>query len=68
MASCSTRDLTRVWPYDQQKIKEYITSSWYEYSKGDDAGLHPWEGETSPKYPGPPTPWQYLQDCRSTPG
>ena len=56
------RDLTRVWPYDQEQIKEYITSSWYEYSKGDDAGLHPYEGETKPKYAGPPTPWKYLQD------
>ena len=25
-------------------------------------GLHPYEGETKPKYTGPPTPWQYLQD------
>ena len=56
------RDLTRVWPYDQNQIKEYITSSWYEYSKGDGAGLHPFEGETVPKYAGPPTPWKYLQD------
>ena len=56
------RDLTRVWPYDQNQVKEYITSSWYEYSKGDDAGLHPYEGETKPKYAGPPTPWKYLQD------
>ena len=56
------RDLTRVWPYDQNQIKEYITSSWYEYSKGDAAGLHPYEGETTPKYAGPPTPWKHLQD------
>jgi [NiFe] hydrogenase large subunit/hydrogenase large subunit len=56
------RDLTRVWPYDHTKVKEYITSSWYEYSAGDEAGLHPWEGETSAKYQGPPTPWKYLQD------
>jgi [NiFe] hydrogenase large subunit/hydrogenase large subunit len=56
------RDLTRVWPYDQQKVKEYITSSWYEYSKGDGEGLHPWEGETRAKYTGPPTPWKFLQD------
>ncbi|MEO8200505.1 MAG: nickel-dependent hydrogenase large subunit [Gemmatimonadota bacterium] len=56
------RDLTRVWPYDQQKVKEYITSSWYEYSKGEGEGLHPWEGETTPKYTGPPTPWKFLQD------
>jgi [NiFe] hydrogenase large subunit/hydrogenase large subunit len=56
------RDLSRVWPYDHQEIKEYITSSWYEYSKGDAAGLHPWEGETKAAYAGPPTPWKYLQD------
>jgi [NiFe] hydrogenase large subunit/hydrogenase large subunit len=56
------RDLSRIWPYDHGKVKEYITSSWYEYSGGDEAGLHPWEGETKAKYQGPPTPWTYLQD------
>ena len=56
------RDLSRVWPYDHTKVKEYITSSWYEYSVGDDAGLHPYEGETKARYQGPPTPWTYLQD------
>jgi Ni,Fe-hydrogenase I large subunit len=43
-------------------VQEYITHSWYEYSGGDEAGLHPWEGETKPKYSGPKTPWTYLQD------
>ena len=56
------KDLTKVLPYDQTRVAEYINSSWYEYSKGDDAGLHPWEGETKPKYSGPKTPWTYLQD------
>jgi [NiFe] hydrogenase large subunit/hydrogenase large subunit len=55
------KDLSKVVPYDEEKVKEYITSSWYEYSKGDDAGLHPYEGETKAKYAGPPTPWTYLQ-------
>jgi [NiFe] hydrogenase large subunit/hydrogenase large subunit len=55
------KDLSKVVPYDEEKVKEYITSSWYEYSKGDDAGLHPYEGETKAKYTGPPTPWTYLQ-------
>ena len=55
------RDLTQVLPYDHQKVKEYITSSWYEYEKGDTIGLHPYEGETTPSYSGPPTPWEYLQ-------
>jgi [NiFe] hydrogenase large subunit/hydrogenase large subunit len=56
------RDLTRIWPYDHEKVKEFITSSWYEYSKGEAEGLHPWEGETKAKYTGPPTPWKFLQD------
>jgi [NiFe] hydrogenase large subunit/hydrogenase large subunit len=55
------KDLSKVVPYDEAMVKEYITSSWYEYSKGDDAGLHPYEGETKAKYAGPPTPWTYLQ-------
>ena len=55
------KDLSRVVPYDQNQVKEFINSSWYEYSKGDAAGLHPFEGETKAKYSGPPTPWTYLQ-------
>ena len=55
------KNLSTVVPYDQKLVQEYITSSWYEYSQGDDAGLHPWEGETKPKYAGPKTPWTYLQ-------
>jgi [NiFe] hydrogenase large subunit/hydrogenase large subunit len=54
-------DLTTVHPYDHEKVKEYITSSWYEYGDGDAAGLHPYEGETKPKYTGPPPPFDYLQ-------
>jgi [NiFe] hydrogenase large subunit/hydrogenase large subunit len=54
-------DLERVWPYDQAKVKEFITSSWYEYPQGDAAGLHPYEGETKAKYTGPPPPWTHLQ-------
>ena len=56
------KDLTKVHEYDQAKVREYINSSWYEYAKGDGEGLHPYEGETSPKYTGPKTPWTYLQD------
>ena len=55
-------DLSQVHPYDPMKVKEYITSAWYEYPGGDEQGLHPWEGETKAKYTGPPTPWTYLQD------
>jgi len=56
------RNLSEVLPYDQEEVKEYITSSWYEYEGGDDVSLHPWEGETTPRYTGPQPPWTYLQD------
>ena len=55
------RDLSKVHPYDQAKVKEYVTSSWYRYSGGDEVGLHPYQGETEPAYTGPAAPWQYLQ-------
>jgi Ni,Fe-hydrogenase I large subunit len=55
------KNLSRVHPYDHNLVKEYISSSWYEYAGGDDVGLHPWQGETKAKYSGPKTPWTYLQ-------
>lgn len=56
------KNLREVVPYDHNKVQEYISSSWYQYSAGDSVGLHPWEGETKPRYTGPRTPWTYLQD------
>jgi Ni,Fe-hydrogenase I large subunit len=56
------KDLSRVHPFEPEKVQEFINSSWYEYAGGDEVGLHPYEGETKAKYTGPPTPWQYLQD------
>jgi len=56
------RNLSEVMPFDQEQIQEYINSSWYEYSGGDDVGLHPYDGETTPRYTGPQPPWTYLQD------
>ncbi|HEU4996163.1 MAG TPA: nickel-dependent hydrogenase large subunit [Gemmatimonadaceae bacterium] len=56
------RNLSRVEPYDQAGVAEFIHSSWYDYSAGNDVGLHPYEGETKPHYSGPPTPWKFLQD------
>ncbi|MBN1928972.1 MAG: nickel-dependent hydrogenase large subunit, partial [Chlorobiaceae bacterium] len=47
------KDLTTVLdvdPRDMSQIKEEIAHSWYTYSNGSDAGLHPWEGQTTPKY------------------
>jgi hydrogenase large subunit len=54
-------DLTKVHPFDPEKVQEFINSSWYEYSGGDAQGLHPYDGETKAKYTGPPPPWEYLQ-------
>ncbi|MBK7214310.1 MAG: nickel-dependent hydrogenase large subunit [Bacteroidales bacterium] len=57
------RDLSKVHEVkaeDQDQIQEYINNSWYEYSKGDQVGLHPWEGETKLKYTGPKPPYEHL--------
>ena len=55
------RDLSKVEPFDQQKITEHVKHSWYEYAGGDDQGLHPWSGETQPTYTGPEPPYERLQ-------
>ena len=56
------KDLGTVHEYDPGKVREFIHSSWYTYSGGDEVGLHPFEGESTPKYTGPIPPWTYLQD------
>lgn len=54
------KDLSKVYPVDQNKITEYVDHSWYEYSGGKGKGLHPWEGETNYKYTGPKPPYDHL--------
>jgi hydrogenase large subunit len=57
------RDLSQVHPVDAaspEEIKEYIYRSWYKYSKGDNAGLHPYDGETELNYTGPKPPYKNL--------
>jgi Ni,Fe-hydrogenase I large subunit len=54
-------DLTRVHPFEPERVQEFINSSWYEYPGGDEQGLHPYDGETKAKYTGPKPPWEYLQ-------
>ena len=54
------RDLSKVEPFDQAKVAEYVTHSWYTYRQGNDASLHPSKGETSPNYTGPNPPYEYL--------
>jgi Ni,Fe-hydrogenase I large subunit len=53
-------DLSKVVPLDQTKITEAIAHSYYEYGGGDQAALHPWSGETKPKYAGPTPPYEQL--------
>ena len=53
-------DLSRVKPMDQAQITEQVTRSWYTYTEGNDAALHPYKGETDPKYTGPAPPYQWL--------
>lgn len=57
------RDMSRVYPVDansSEEIKEYIYHSWYNYTKGDKAGLHPYQGETNLDYTGPKPPYTHL--------
>jgi [NiFe] hydrogenase large subunit/hydrogenase large subunit len=56
------RNLAEVIPFDQMEVREEITSSWYEYAAGSEVALHPWDGQTTPRYTGPQPPWTYLQD------
>ncbi len=57
------RNLNEVHPidaHDMNQIKEYIAHSWYTYSKGDTAGLHPYVGETEFNFTGPKPPFDQL--------
>jgi Ni,Fe-hydrogenase I large subunit len=54
-------DLSTVHPLDHTKISEYVTHSWYQYEGGEQAALHPWDGETQPNYTGPQPPYDFLQ-------
>src|SRR5512136_2293587 len=53
------RNLAEVLPVDCRdvaQIQEFIPHSWYEYSAGDNTGLHPRSGETELRYTGPKPP------------
>jgi [NiFe] hydrogenase large subunit/hydrogenase large subunit len=54
------RDLSKVEPFDQAKVTEYVSHSWYDYQNGNDAALHPFQGETRPNYTGPAPPYERL--------
>lgn len=62
------RDLSKIHPVDlddPEQIQEFIGHSWYKYSKGKDAGLHPYEGETELDYDGPQPPYDFLDIKKS---
>jgi len=57
------RDLANIQvpdPNDFAKMQEFVSHSWYKQSVGDQAGLHPWKGETEFNYTGPKPPYQFL--------
>jgi [NiFe] hydrogenase large subunit/hydrogenase large subunit len=54
------RDLSKVEPFDQTKVTEYVAHSWYSYQQGDAVALHPFQGETAPNYTGPTPPYERL--------
>ncbi len=53
-------DIGTLVKLDQTKITEAIAHSYYEYGAGDAAALHPFDGETNPKYAGPTPPFTEL--------
>lgn len=53
-------DLSQVYDVDHEKITEYVTHSWYDYTGGDDKAKHPYTGEQNAKYTGPTPPYDFL--------
>ena len=56
------RDLTAVLdvdPKDENQVQEAVAHSWYTYNRTKNL-LHPFEGETEPKFTGPQPPYEYL--------
>jgi hydrogenase large subunit len=45
---------------DPAQIQEYVAHSWYSYADGKQAGLHPYQGETTLDYTGPKPPFDRL--------
>lgn len=57
------RDLSKLYDvdgHDPRQVQESISHSWYEYSDGDQAARHPWDGETKFNYTGPKPPYDQL--------
>jgi len=57
------RDLASIQPLnpsDPAQIQELIAHSWYDYTAGKEAALHPYDGETTLHYTGPEPPYDHL--------
>jgi [NiFe] hydrogenase large subunit/hydrogenase large subunit len=54
------KDISKVLPLDHKKVAEYVDHSWFDNSQGPGKGLHPWDGESEPRYTGPKPPYDYL--------
>jgi hydrogenase large subunit len=57
------RNLKEIHPVDlhaEDQIQEFVAHSWYDYSGGNDQGLHPYKGETTFNYSGPKPPYKNL--------
>jgi hydrogenase large subunit len=54
------KNLADVEHMHPDKITEQVKHSWYAYDGGDDKALHPFQGETNPKYTGPKPPYDRL--------
>jgi hydrogenase large subunit len=62
------RNLRNIQPVDlrnQNEIQEFVAHSWYDYSAGKTAGLHPFQGETTLNYTGPRANYQNLDVTQS---
>ncbi|MDH5513966.1 MAG: nickel-dependent hydrogenase large subunit [Gammaproteobacteria bacterium] len=57
------RDLSTIRDVDMNaadEIQEYVAHSFYDYSDGKEAPLHPYDGETNLNYSGPKPPYKQL--------
>ncbi len=58
------RNISKVLPLDMndpEQIQEFVAHSWYDYSGGNEQGLHPYDGETNLNYTGPKPPYEHLE-------
>jgi len=58
------RDLSTIHPIDMNapgEIQEFVSHSWYDYARGKNEGLHPYDGETSLNFTGPQPPYERLE-------